>query len=225
MALAKGNYTSNNPTVGSNVYTFNHTPNAGSDKFFFLMICVPSTITISSATYDSVPLDSLDFKTWGGTSLNYYTFTNIPNFTTSKEVRIVFNVAPNTSIGVYAQSFTDCSGVEQSGTTNLQNSPNNRNITAQENSIIFGCGTSLYSIPQLQLDGVNYFSPNFITDNNVQGKRCTGQISNNVSAGNVAFNTITGASSFQVSNNFVEFIEAIEPPPTGLSEGNWLPLL
>lgn len=220
MAMLIGNASDENPNPNANSYTYqNHNQNSGSDGFLFLEVCISATYTVTSVTWDGVSMTLLDNNFSGNPpNLRLYRFYLSSPATGTKDLVINFNTTYTTSFGFYIQSFTGCSGIVDSSFTGLANAPHNDTMSVSKNDVLFGSGMSLYPISTINIDGVDYFSPNFTADANVQGDRWTGNISGLLNAGTSNAEMDTGTSFFQVTNQWVLFGEA---GSGGKSEGSW----
>jgi hypothetical protein len=210
MAIAIGNASNQNPTPGASTYTYStHNQNTGADGFLYLEVCISATYTISSATWNGVSMTLHDTNLSGNPpNLRLYRYYLASPATGTNDLVLTFNTSYVTSLGFYLQSFTGCSGISDSAFTGLTNSPHNDTMSVSAGDVLFGSGMSLYTISIVNIDGTDYFSPNFTANGSVEGDRWTGQISGVLSAGTSNSEMDAGAPSFQTTNHWVLFGEA-----------------
>lgn len=220
MAMFIGNETNINPNPNSTSYTLGspnqHVQNTGSDGFLFVEVCISATYTVTGVTWNGVSMNLLDNNLSGNPpNLRLYRFYLANPDTGAQNLVISFNTTYVTTFGCFIQSFTGCSGISNSSFTGLANSPHNDTMTVSDGDVLYGSGMSQYTISTINIDGVDYFSPNFSANANVEGDRWTGEISGILSAGTSNYENDTGASPFQVTNQWVLFGEAGAPPIGG----------
>jgi hypothetical protein len=215
MAITIGNKTDTNPTPNATSSTISHNQNTGSNGFLYVEIAMSSTWTCTGVTYNGVAMTQLDTNNVAGSiNVRHYRFYLANPATGANNLVVSYSGTYTTSIGIYAQSLTGCSGIAASDWTALANAPHADTMSVTAGSVLFGSGISLYTISTVNVAGVNYFSPNFTTNASVEGDRYTGQISGALSAGTSNYTNDTGAPSFQVTNHWVLFGEAAAPPAT-----------
>lgn len=215
MAMFIGNFTDVNPNPNATTYTVAHSQNGGSDKFLYVEIAISGTYTISSVTFAGASMTQLDTNLVAGSvNVRLYRYYLASPTSGSNNIVVTFNTTYTTTLVLYAQSFTGCSGISDSSFTNLANAPHNDTMSVSTNDVLFGSGISLYAISRINIDGVDTYSPNFTTNGSVEGDRYTGQISGLLTAGTSNVTTDTGASVFQVTNQWVLFGEGGAPPVT-----------
>jgi hypothetical protein len=199
-----------NPSPNSTSYTYTtHNQNSGADGFLFLEVCVSATYTVTGATWDGTSMTQLDTNLSGNPpNLRLYRFYLDSPATGTNDLVISFNTTYTTSFGFFIQSFTGCSGISDSAFTGLANSPHNDTMTVADDDVLYGSGMSLYTISTVNIDGTDFFSPNFSANASVEGDRWTGEISGLLTAGTSNSEMDTGAPSFQVTNHWVLFGDA-----------------
>lgn len=221
MALSIGTKTAQTPSLNASSYTYTaHSQNVGADGFLYMEVVISSTWTLTDVTWGGTSMTLLDTNLVTGVNIRVYRYYMDAPATGLNDIVVSFSSNYTTSFNLYVQSFTGCDGISDSSYSGPQASPHNdTSMTVATGDALFGSGCSLYPIATIDIDGTDYFSPNFSIYGSVQGKVHNGQIRGNLTAPSSKVEMITGAPSFQVSNQWVLFGGAAATPTIITSTG------
>ena len=228
MAINIGQSTFNNPTP---VYPYTsystsqgiqeHVQLAGADGFLYIEIAISGSWTVTSASWGTQALTFYDVHYANNINIRHYRYYLTNPSVGRNSITVNFSGGYTTSFVWFAQSFTNCGGINDSGWSNLSSSVHTDNPTVADGDLLYGSSVSQRQIGRINMDGVDYNYPTMTAHSNVQAKQYAGQLSGPLTAGvtNVSFDS--GSSFFKNTNSWVKFTEAGGEPPVGSAEGSW----
>jgi hypothetical protein len=217
MSLILGNTTYANPTVGATVYTTSHTQDAGSGGLLLVALCMANTTDYASLTYDGVAMTQQ--LNYASASLSQrWAFFTLENPSSGSNSLVLTLSSPQFNpLSASIMSFTGSSGIGVVGNNDVSPTPHSRNMTIQNNSLIYATGVSInsqsfgYDIAGITVP--NLFNHN--TNRQVEGALSTSGLPSGVTT------VVTKADFGSISNARIEILEA---PENGVS-GNFMLLL
>lgn len=147
MATAtKGNTTNANPTPGASSKTQAHTHNTGSNGLIVAQFTMSNSRTYSGCTYGGQAMTELYQINRSGLAqrMCFYYLENPP--TGNNDLVVSFSGAQWNPISIHIRSFTDCGGVGASSRSGASTSPNTKDLTVEEDSLIMITSCSINAI-------------------------------------------------------------------------------
>ncbi len=199
----KGNTTSANPTPGANFKTQNHTHNTGSNGLIIAQFTMSNTRTYSSCTYGGVAMTELYQINRSGLSqrMAFFYLENPP--TGNNTLRVNFSGSQWNPISIHIRSFTDSAGVGASARSGASATPNTKDLTVEDDSLIMITSCSINAILTQQIpQGTNR---TFVT-HNTNRQVATGAISADTghSAGTISLRSTSTSGSVSLDRTEIK---------------------
>ena len=204
MATAtKGNTTNANPTPGASSKTQAHTHNTGSNGLIIAQFTMSNSRTYSGCTYGGQAMTELyQINRSGlGQRMCFYYLENPP--TGSNDLVVSFSGAQWNPISIHIRSFTDCGGVGASSRSGASATPNTKDLTVEEDSLIMITSCSINAILTQQIpQGTN----RTFTTHNTNRQVATGAISADAghSAGTISLRSTSTSGSVSLDRTEIK---------------------
>tara|TARA_R100000995_G_scaffold70727_2_gene39352 strand:- start:29833 stop:30492 length:660 start_codon:yes stop_codon:yes gene_type:complete len=175
MATAtKGNTTNANPTPGASSKTQAHTHNTGDDGLIIAQFTMSNSKTYSGCTYGGQAMTELyQINRSGlGQRMCFYYLENPP--TGNNDLVVSFSGSQWNPISIHIRSFTGSGGVGASSRSGASATPNTKDLTVEEDSLIMITSCSINAVLTQQIpQGTN----RTFTTHNTNRQVATGAIS------------------------------------------------
>jgi hypothetical protein len=209
MALVLGNQTNSNLNPGGATQTLAHNHGGGSDGLLLVTIAMSNTVTVTGMTYNGVAMTQVRQDTSTTYSSRYATYSLANPASGSNNIVISFSASQWNSTAIFAQSYSGCGGIGNTGYNDAATTPHSRSLTISAGSSIFAMGNS--SSAQnfgYVIDGVTQTNVgNGFNINNQVEAAYSAVIT---TAGSKTVNTVTDFGT--ITNYRIEVIEAVAPP-------------
>ena len=213
MALTQGNLSSTNPNPNGSSYTYTtHNQNTGDNRFLFVAITMANTVNYSGVTWNGTSMTNINNNNRTGLSQRMAMYYLADPDTGTNDLVVSFSGSQFNPISLHIASFTGANstiGINgQNGGTSTPHSRTMTGITA--NSYIFATGTSNTA----QSNPYTFDGNNMTTAYNGHNtnKIVEGAWYQETTAGDYA--VVTKCDSGNITNDRVEILEFVEPPPT-----------
>jgi hypothetical protein len=204
MATAtKGNTTNANPTPGASSKTQAHTHNTGDDGLIIAQFTMSNTRTYSGCTYGGQAMTELyQINRSGlGQRMCFYYLENPP--TGNNDLVVSFSGSQWNPISIHIRSFTGSGGVGASARSGASSTPNTKDLTVEEDSLIMITSCSINAILTQQIpQGTN----RTFTTHNTNRQVATGAISADAghSAGTISLRSTSTSGSVSLDRTEIK---------------------
>ncbi len=182
----KGNTTNANPTPGSNSHSINHNQNAGTNKLLVVFVTMSNANnrTFTGATYNGIQMTQLYQINRSGLSQRMVCYHLESPADGNNTLKINFNGNQFNPISIHIRSFTGSGSVGTHALVGAQSTPNTKNLTVEEDSLIM---TTSCSVNQILTQQIPTGTNRTFTTHNTNRQVATGAISANAghSAGTI----------------------------------------
>lgn len=142
MALVLGNQTNSNLNPGASTQTLAHNHGGGSDGLLLVTIAMSNTVSVTGMTYNGVAMTQVRQDTSATYSSRYATYRLTNPSTGSNNIVISFSGAQWSSTAIFAQSYSGCGGIGNTGYNDAASTPHSQSLTISAGSSIFAMGNS-----------------------------------------------------------------------------------
>ena len=199
----KGNTTSANPTPGASSKTQAHTHNTGDDGLIIAQFTMSNSRTYSGCTYGGQAMTELyQINRSGlGQRMCFYYLENPP--TGSNDLVVSFSGSQWNPISIHIRSFTGSGGVGASARSGASTSPNTKDLTVEDDSLIMITSCSINAILTQQIpQGTN----RTFTTHNTNRQVATGAISADAghSAGTISLRSTSTSGSVSLDRTEIK---------------------
>jgi len=219
MSLINTNNTFYRVNPSSSSLSFSHNNPPGDDTYLVMVVTMQNTVNFSTMRYNGVNMTLKRNQNFSGLSQRQGTYFIPSPSDGNNTVSVNFSASQFNPVSVAVMSFTGCIGLGNDIVGGGSNTSRSVDIDISQNSMIYVTGISTSNQEDYIIDGIT--TSNLFTHN--INKLVEGNLSTNLNSGTITTTTITTNNT--ISNYSVEILENEPSPPTGLSEGNWLPLL
>jgi hypothetical protein len=143
MALSLGNQTNSNQNPGGSTQTLAHNHNnGGGDDMLLVTIAMSNTVTVTGMTYNGVAMTQVRQDTSTTYSSRYATYRLMNPANGNNNIVISFSGSQWNSTGIFAQSYSGCGGIGNTGYNDAATTPHAQSLTISAGSSIFAMGNS-----------------------------------------------------------------------------------
>lgn len=219
MPLILGNQTNSNLNPNGTTQTLSHNHNnGGGNDLLLVTIAMPNTVTVTGMTYNGVAMTQVRQDTSTTYNSRYASYYLVNPANGNNNIVISFSGSQWSNTAIFAQSFSNCNGIGNSGFSEAANTPHSQSLTISAGSRIFVMGNS----SSAQNSG-------YIVDGLTQSNIGNGfNINNQIEAAYSAVivtggaKTVTTVTDFGTITNFRIEVKEFTPPPAIVSGSNFL---
>lgn len=142
MALVLGNQTNSNQNPGASTQTLAHNHGGGSDGLLLVTIAMANTVSVNGMTYNGIAMTQVRQDTSATFSSRYASFYLINPASGSNNIVITFSAAQWNPTAIFAQSYSNCGGIGNTGYNDSATTPHSQSLTISAGSSIYLMGNS-----------------------------------------------------------------------------------
>lgn len=212
MVVSIGNksYSNPNPNAANPFETQSHNNNkTGTDSYVFMWITMANSVNFGTMQYGGQTMTNIYNENRSGVSqrMGAWYLNDPPSG--SNTISIGFSGSQFNAISIAMVSFGDCGGVGNTGVAGLSPTPNNKNLTVSEGSLVWVSACSINAISDIEIPVGDSRASEYTHNTNRQVESSLGDAAG-MTAGTYTFRTESTSGS--VSNDRTEILAVVAPP-------------